>query len=72
MRFTWISRGWENVERHWSKDMVPMDCAYFSRNFRGQEVRMPIRPSDELGPALGQHDVLPAVCRVERQTDRRR
>ena len=33
MRFTWISRGWENVERHCSKDMAPKDCAYFSRNF---------------------------------------
>src|SRR6185312_5113 len=33
MRLTWISRGWENVERHWSKDVAPMDGAYFSRTF---------------------------------------
>lgn len=29
--------------------------------------RMPIRPGDELGPALGQPDVLSAVGRVQRQ-----
>src|SRR6185437_6006481 len=37
MRLTWISRGWENVERHWSKDVAPMDGAYFSRNFSARK-----------------------------------
>ena len=34
--------------------------------------RMLVWPGDELGPALGQHDVLSAVGRVQRQADRGR
>jgi len=32
MRSTWISTGWENVERHSSKDAFPRDSEYLCRN----------------------------------------
>ena len=30
-------QGWENVERHRSKDIAPRDSAYFSRNFAARK-----------------------------------